>query len=37
LKTRAPACFVAGVCEGCHNEIRDEDFALPDALPLVAH
>ena len=37
LKTRAPACFVAGVCERCHNEIRDEDFDLETALPLVAH
>jgi thiol-disulfide isomerase/thioredoxin len=37
LHTRAPACFVRGVCERCHNEIRDEDFSVEEALPLVAH
>ncbi|MFH1469611.1 MAG: multiheme c-type cytochrome [Pseudomonadota bacterium] len=37
LHTRAPACFVQGICERCHNEIRDEDFDLEEALPLVAH
>ncbi len=37
LKTRATPCFVEGVCERCHNEIRDPDFDLRRALLEVAH
>ena len=37
LETREPACFVEGVCERCHNEIRDPDFELDHALEAVSH
>jgi hypothetical protein len=37
LRTREPACFVEGVCERCHNEIRDPDFQLDEALEAVKH
>ncbi len=37
LETREPACFVRGVCERCHNEIRDPDFDIDTALEAVKH
>jgi hypothetical protein len=37
LRTLEPACFVEAVCERCHNEIRDPDFQLDEALEAVKH
>jgi thiol-disulfide isomerase/thioredoxin len=37
LETRHAPCFVQGVCERCHNEIRDPDFDLEAALGAVSH
>lgn len=37
LHTRESACFVEGVCVRCHNEIRDQDFEIDEALEAVSH